>query len=446
MKLTYLKFFFVTIGFLFLIQNKLIAIPDSLFVTDQFYLVDSIKITGNEITEDYIILRELTFKPGDIVNATTLKYNRERIFSLRLFTKVEFYPSISQDKNIVNIEVKESWYIYPIPFIRRQDGSMKKLSYGINFSFKNFRGRNEHLRTIISLGYDPYFAMLYQNPALDFKNNLGLAFDLSFLKLNNKSAFAKKLYGSDFKYKFYSTGINLFKRLDQFNEIFSGVGYDYIEGPELPMKRITSSGQKIDRVLSLIVGYDYDSRDLKQFSQNGIFASTILRHKGFGISNINYNIFLFDFREYRSIVGDFSARWRFAFRHTFGQSIPLYDNSFLGYNEYVRGYSNEIEEGNNLILTSIEASFPIVKDWDFSIKIPLLPQQLTSARIGIYLSAFTDAGEVFNNHQRFRFSDFNTGYGFGLTILVLPYNAIRFEYAFNKNGTGEFIIGTGFSF
>ncbi|MEW6508101.1 MAG: POTRA domain-containing protein [Bacteroidota bacterium] len=446
MKLTSVKISFIAISFLFLFLENTEAIPDSLLVQEQTLRVDSISISGNDITEDFIILRELTFSTGDFVNTAVLQYNKERVFSLRLFTKVEIYPEIISNKNIIRIELKESWYIYPIPFIRRQNGSMKKLSYGINFSFKNFRGKNEHLRTILSLGYDPFFALVYQNPALDYKRNLGLGLGLSFLKLSNKSTAAKNLFGNDFDYKFYSTEVILFKRLDLFNEFYSGIGFNYVEGPEKPIQRITASGKRIDRVVSFTLGYTYDSRDLKQFSQYGIFASAMLRHKGFGISNISYNIFQFDFREYRTIIKDFSARWRFALRHTFGSTIPLYDYSFLGYNEYVRGYSNDVSEGNNFLLASFEVSYPIVKEWDLSIKLPLIPQQLTSARIGIYLSAFTDAGQVFNNHQRFRFSDFNTGGGFGLTLLLLPYNAIRFEYAFNKSGKGEILIGTGFSF
>lgn len=444
MKEKYFIFILSIIGFFF--YSKLSAIPDSLYISSQFFLVDSIAITGNDITEDEIILRELTFKPGDVISDKQLRFNKERIFSLRLFSKVELYPVTINNKITIQIEVKESWYIYPIPFVRKQDGSMSKLSYGINFSFKNFRGRNEHLRTIIGLGYDPFFALIYQNPALDYKKNLGLGFSLFLMKANNKSKVAKKLYGSDFRYKFYSTEIDFVKRLNQFNEIYTGVGFDYIQGPEIPMPRITASGEEVDKVLSLTLGYNYDSRDLKQYSQNGIFAFLYLKHKGFGLTNINYNLLGIDFREYRTIIEDLSARWRIALRHTFGKSIPLYDYSYFGYEEYIRGYSKNNNEGNNFLLSSLELSYPIIKDFEFSIKLPIIPQQLTSARIGVYISAFTDAGQVFDNKQRFKFSNFSVGSGFGLTILVLPYNALRFEYAFNKIGAGEFIIGTGFSF
>lgn len=445
MKLFNRNFFFIAAGLFFILTGKSSALPDSLYVPDEIYIIDSIKITGNDITEEYIILRELTFKTGDTVTTSQLHFNRERVISLRLFSKVEITPSIIDDKTIISIDLTEGWYLYPIPFIRKQNNG-SDYSYGVSLSYKNFRGRNERLRSIISLGYDPYFLLLYQNPAFDYENNLGLSFSLSFLNLNNKSADAKRLYGSEFDYTFYSVGVSLSKRFDQFNDIYGGIGFSYVTAPQNSLERITASGSSIDRIVYLTAGYLYDSRDLKQYSQDGIYTIAQLQHKGLGISDINYNIFLFDFREYRSIVENLSARWRFVLRHTFGKTIPYYDYSYFGYDEYVRGYSDENREGNNFLLTSIEISYPIIKDFDFSIKLPLLPRQLTSARIGIYLSVFTDAGQVFNNHQRFRFIDFNTGYGFGLTILALPYNAIRFEYAFNKFGTGEILIGSDFSF
>lgn len=445
MKLFNRNSLFIITGFLFFLSGNSIALPDSLYVPDEIYVVDSIKITGNDITEEYIILRELTFKTGDTVTTSQLHFNRERVISLRLFSKVEITPLVIDGKTVITIDLQEGWYLYPIPFIRRQNNG-SDYSYGVSLSYKNFRGRNERFRSIISLGYDPFFSLLYQNPAFDYENNLGLSLAISFLNLNNKSDAAERLYGNDFDYKFYSFGISLSKRFNQFIDIYGGIGFSYISTPGNSAGRITASGRSIDRVISLTAGYLYDSRDLKQYSQDGIYTIAQLQHKGVGFSGISYNIFLFDFREYRSIIENLSARWRFALRHTFGKTIPYYDYSYFGYDEYVRGYSNESMEGNNFLLTSIEVSYPIIKDFDFSIKLPLLPRQLTSARIGIYLSVFTDAGQVFNNHQRFRFGDFITGYGFGLTILALPYNAIRFEYAFNKFGIGEFLIGSDFSF
>ncbi len=441
------KIFFLSIGIYFLIAYQISAIPDSVFVDDEEFYVDSVLIVGNDITEDFIILRELTFQPGDTVRSSDLLYNRERVFSLRLFNRVSIYPVFRGMHTIIYIDVKEGWYIYPVPFIKRQDKSSNKYSYGINVTYKNFRGRDEILRALISLGYDPYFLIAFENPAVDFENGIGLGFNLSYLKSYNKNSLARSVYGGDFQNKFYTIGTLLKKRLNQFNTIFGVGSFQYIETPGNLFPGFSASGEKIDRTISLGIGYLYDSRDLKQFSQDGVYSLIELVHKGLGINDISYNVLNFDFREYRPFVDGLVAKWRIAFRHTFGGLIPFYDYSYLGYDEYVRGHADDNREGNNFVISSLEFSYPVLKEFDFSIKLPLLPQQLTSARIGIFITAFADAGHAFNNHQRFRLGDLYSGYGVGITFLVLPYNAIRFEYAIgHKKSKGEFLIGTGFSF
>jgi outer membrane protein assembly factor BamA len=430
----------------FLITVNIYANPDSLSYSTQKYCVDSIKISGNETTEDFIILRELTFVQGDSVTNDQLKFNRERIFSLRLFTKVDLFPSQTNNSTVINIVVNEGWYLYPIPFLKKAERNSNNYSYGINFTYKNFRGRNEYLRASVNFGYDPYFSLVYSNPALVYKEDLGLSFSTSFVNMNNKSVTARNVYNQDFKTKFYSIGLSVDKRLNQFNQLFVMSSFDYIESPQDIIGNMSASGKPIDRVLSIGGGYAYDSRDLKLFSTNGIYSSIFIKHKGFGINNINYNVLSFDFREYRRLIDKLSSRWKIAFRHTFGAQVPLYDYSFLGYDEYVRGHSKLVLDGNNYLLSSIEIHYPLIREFDFSIKLPLIPQKLTSARLGLFFTAFADAGNTFNNKQKLSFKEFYYGYGFGFAILILPYNVIRFEYAINKYGAGEILIGSGFSF
>jgi outer membrane protein assembly factor BamA len=438
---------FILLLFVIGILNAQTLQDSSLFINDEKFIVDSIKISGNDKTEDFIILRELTFKPGDSVSTKQLKYNRDRVFSLNLFTKVEVYPFDQNDKTIINIDVNESWYIYPIPFIYRADKSVTTYSYGINFTYRNFRGRNDNLGLTVSLGYDPFFSLIYDNPGFFYEEGLGFTSGLSYLNANNKNSLAAHLYGEDFKNRFYSGFINFYKRLDQFNLISLTTSFDYIE-PKVTkyLRGMTASGRNIDRTLAFGLGYFYDSRDLKQFAQMGVYAGAVLIHKGFGINGINYNLINVDYRQYEKVVGELSTRWRLAFRHSSGRLVPFYDYSYLGYNETVRGHTLEKREGNNFVISSFEISYPVIKDWDFSIKLPLLPQSLTSARIGVFFTAFADAGHAFNNDYRFKLHDFYAGYGGGITILFMPYNAIRFEYAFGQKGKGEFLIGSGFAF
>jgi len=444
------KYYFPAIFFVILLTTQtLLAFESDTLKVDETepVRIDSIQLSGNDITQDFIILRELTFKIGDTVNKKTLLYNRERVFSLNLFNKVDFFIIKENAINILLIEIKESWYIYPLPFITSRDGDIHRSTYGLNLNYKNFRGRNETLQATVGVGYDPFYSISYQNPALFFENDIGLTATTSYSKVYNNSENALKAAGTDFQYKVVNVHLTLSKRLDQFNLLSVMVGYDYIEAPYTDMYGITATGGNIDRYLLLGGSYLIDTRDLKQYSLNGFYGYVQYFHKGFLENNINYNLMQADFRTYHTIVEDLSAKFRVAYRGTFGNEVPYYDYSMLDYSGFiVRGHRNEHPEATNMIVTSAEISYPIVSEWDFSIKLPLLPESLTSARIGVFINLFYDAGTVFSNESTLAINNFLSGYGVGISFLVLPYYGLRFEYSLNPRGSGEISIGSGVSF
>ncbi len=440
----------VKIQFLLHIVVSLIvsaAEPDSLIVADDTWItVDSIEIRGNDVTEDFVILRELTFKPGDRVNGKMLNFNRERVYSLGLFNFAKVYAIKDNEFVKAVIDVEESWYIYPIPFVDIRDKDLSRTSYGFNLLFKNFRGRNETLQAIASFGYNKFFLLSYFNPLLIPSNDISLLVSMLYQTPLNQSLKAAYIHGDDFDYVLSSGAVTIGKRLNQFNEIYGTVGYSYVESPPGSYEGIMASGTNIDRALLLGATYVYDTRDLKQFPNNGIFGKVDLIHKGIVDNRIDYNLLSIDFREYRRMFEDITSKWRFAYSHSFGKFIPLYDQAFFGYEEFIRGHYNDRREGHNSIVASVEAAVPIVKEWDFGLDLPLLPKKLTSARVALHFNLFYDTGITYNNKEPLRYSQFDSGWGFGLTMLVLPYNAARFEYAFDEQGNGEFLFGTGFSF
>ena len=412
----------------------------------EWVIVDSIKIEGNKTTKDFVILRELTFTEGELVDSTDLIFNRERIYSLGLFNQVDLQVIKKENKNILKIAVKESWYFYPLPFLDFAEENFGAASYGMYIIYKNFRGRNEEIATFFKLGYDPSFGISYYNPLITRESGLTAQVGLSIQTVENKSLRAMEINRENFEYKSANFSLALGKRLNIFNTISLSTGFNYINFPVGVSKLISASQTGADRVLYSSLNYVFDSRDLKQFPQEGYFFGTSFIHKGFKIDGINYNIFNFDFRQYYRATKKLATKWRFAFRHTFGGFVPFYDYSYLGYSEIVRGFKDKEREGNNLFIGSVELRYPLISEWNFNFTLPLIPKSLTSYRIAIFIKTFADAGTTFNNRQRIRLDNFDSGYGIGLTFLVLPYNALRIEYAFNDFGKGELLIGTGFSF
>jgi outer membrane protein assembly factor BamA len=434
--------------YLFVISlNALAQEIDSIVITGNYSVkVDSIIIKGNSITQDFIILRELTFMQGDTLTFKQAAYNKDRVYSLDIFNQVKIYPVNYKNKIIAIIEVVESWYIWPIPFAELKNGDWNKISYGIDLAVKNFRGMHETIRIKAGLGYDPSLTFDYIIPVLNYNQNIYLDTKLSYNDVENKSIIAEQKYGAVFDQKMINAQIIVGKRISLFHNITVTAGYNYIETP-LYFSGINASYERIDRVLYFGAGYAFDTRDLSQFPRNGIYSSLDILMKGLGLNDINYQVYTFDFREYRPLFWDIFGKWRFTFRLTSGKSIPYYDYSILGYQERIRGYLHDVLEGNDYYLTSLELFHPLVKDIDINLDfIPIIPKQFLSYRIALYTQIFADAGAVKQRNRSLKLRDFDSGYGFGFTLLILPYNILRLELALNDKYNSEIVVDLGISF
>lgn len=408
--------------------------------------VDSIFISGNEITEEFIITRELTFGINDTIDFETADYNRERIYSLGIFNQVALIPFQVNGKNVLNINVEESWYIYPIPFVNIKERDWKKLSFGAFLVLKNFRGRNETLSAVFAFGYDPSYSLSYYNPNSIGNENIFLSTRISYSTVANKSSVAEMLYGQGFEQKVINTNLEIGRRFDLFHRIALQTGYSYIETPFF-IDGINASGSRIDRVFSLGAGYQYDTRDLIQFPKQGLFINTSFIQKGLGINDINYSVASFDLRNYHNIAGKLHFKWRIANRSTFGDQVPYYDNSIIGLENRIRGFFFDNFEGMHLYLASAELYHPVIEELKINLDfIPIIPKKLLSYRFGLYVHAFADAGAVHKRESAFGIGNFKKGYGAGFTVLILPYYAARAEIAINEYRRTEFIFDVGISF
>lgn len=442
-KLKYILFYFVIV-FSFLLNAQT---TDSLFSSNLYpFIVDSISISGNKTTESFVILRELNFEIGDTLTRSNAIFNRERVYSLGIFNHVYFNPSIIDSLKILNIQVDESWYIYPIPFIEAKESDLKKLSYGAYLRLKNFRGRNEDLTAAIALGYDPTYQLSYYNPNLEYRNNIFFRTTFSYSDVTNKSRIAEKLNGENFSQKFIGISLLVGKRLDLFNRVYVLGAYSYIETP-FYIPGINASDNRIDNLVEIGFGYEHDTRDLAQFPKNGIFSSINYNFRGLGVDGISYGIGRIDFREYRNIFHKLISKWRFSSRFAFGDEVPYYDYSIIGIDEKVRGHLSKKIEGKEYYFGSLEFYYPIIEELNIDLTfIPIIPDQLLTYRVGFYTQIFAETALARFEDQPFALNRFNSGYGLGVTFLVLPYQVFRVEVAFDENLKSQLVLDLGISF
>lgn len=428
-------------------MGNLAAQQDTIiYVNNYSVVIDSIKISGNKTTKDFIITRELTFSAGDTLNQKLADYNKDRIYSLGIFNQVKVYPVTVNNINYAVISVSEGWYIYPVPFMEIRENDWKKLSYGAIMVVKNFRGRNETISLSGAFGYNPFMRLMYYNPYLIRKDDIFFNISGTYGTSANRSNIAALLYGGDFDQKVITGNIEIGKRFGLYQRLYLDLGYSYVETPFF-IKGISASNSRIDHTPYISAAYTYDTRDLAQFPKTGLFGLASAKFNGLGNDGINYQVENLDLRAYQKLIGDLNGKVRFMTRITGGKLIPFYDLSYIGFEERVRGHFTEQLEGNNSYLGSIEFYYPLLKDIQINLDfVPILPKELLSYRVAFYAEIFSDWGATKFKGEPLSLKDFRKGYGGGFTLLVLPYNVIRFEVGLNESHKTEFILNVAVSF
>jgi outer membrane protein assembly factor BamA len=215
-------------------QAEPAANPDSLVI------VGKISWSGNNITRDNIITRELEFTEGDTLTKkdfqNKLKRSRENLMNRSLFNFVTFSVTESVNRENVHINFVERWYIWPIPVFDFADRNINvwwetkdfnRLNYGIDLRVDNFRGRMETLHIILQGGYDKAAIARWEIPYVNKKQKFGLSIaagviynkQANYTISNNKpvyhgfeNRYAKKNYFSGLGFS-YRASYNSFHKL-----------------------------------------------------------------------------------------------------------------------------------------------------------------------------------------------------------------------------------------
>ena len=223
-------------------------------------VIDTIIIVGNEKTKDIIILREMTLKPGSNTAFEVMEYDKGRIYSTGLFTRVEMQVFPIEGKNALLVDVSERWYIIPLPLFGFREGDTKKPYYGAGLLHNNFRGLNQKLYGAVVFGYNPSLALSFSDPVFDRENDLYFSTSLSYSKVRNRSELATAGM-NNFDELHYDAFVTLGKRFTIYENVGISLGYQIIDVSEKgPERTISSNG--IDRFLSGAISYSYDSRNL----------------------------------------------------------------------------------------------------------------------------------------------------------------------------------------
>lgn len=401
-------------------------------------IVDTVIVSGNQKTKAYVILDEMALKPGSMVTADAMEYDRNRIYSLGLFTRVDIAYDSLGNQHFLFVDVNERWYLIPYPILGFRDGDVKKVYYGGGLLHNNFQGKNQKLYGSLVLGYDPSLSLSFHDPLFDHEHNLFYSTSLSTSIVRNKSVVESALTG-DFNERHYDINGTLGKRFDLYQTASVNPGFHVVDVSQYREGR-TASTDGTDRFLYATVSYSYDSRDLREYATQGSFYNAYVTKFGFGESPLDFARYGVDVRCYTPLFADFSLATRAYATMVTGRFVPTYAHAFIGYGEQVRGYFNTVIEGEDIAGATVELRYPILKARTIIFRAIPLPPEFAIWRFGISIALFADAGNAWYRKEKLQFSSFASGYGAGIHFL-LPYGYVaRFEYAFNDYGRGQFIL------
>ncbi len=458
----------------FLIVFHLWLFPDIAFAqidsaNSRPAIIHKIIITGNKVTKQHIITRELIFHDGDTIPAVILDNaiarSQENLMNIGLFNFVEItkYKDESNQTDI-HINVTERWYIWPFPFFEVVDRNFNewwltkdfsRTNYGIYLVHENFRGRDESLKIQLRMGYSQRFGLYYNIPYINKAQNLGISFGGYFTR-NHEINYATE--GN--KLRFYKDPNN-FVRKDEtgYTRLTYRTGiYDYYSGTveyrnistvDTVVKRNINylvEGSSVQQQISLAWSYRHDQRDYQAYALKGHLFEIEVANIGLGILKNEPDLLTitFAYRKYK----EWNPRWHSSFAlsgKVSGMNYAPYVNlRALGYgNDVVRGYEYYVINGNNFFLVKANLiRYTLLKTFVYNLSF-IRSEKFNRVPNTMYLTLSSDAGYV--RDRQFSLNNplsnsWCVGYGAGIDYVTFYDLVFRFEYSFNILGESGFFV------
>lgn len=471
----------------------LVFILQAVLLSAQNVYISDICITGNEKTKSYIILRELPFKSHQTLNAqkfdTLLLRAKENLLNTTLFnyvtvttTQVRTLEATGQQEGqmlrdgqadkplqnsslnsvVVNINVEERWYIWPLFEIRLEDRNttswMKKMNWkrvtyltGVNIN--NLFGLSQRLVIRGFVGWDTGVDLTYSRIALDNKRKTFLALrsyhllnkSVEYITTDNK---VRSLSSSRYNLRSSGTQATFTWRPHHRRTYNATFGYDVSKISDTVIREnplYWGVDSKVSRTLSFNAEYVHDNRNWTCYPTEGTYFEAGLRLEESNGFDFSYAQATAEFQYLKKL----SNRW-FVSTSLRG-ATSLYSNysyihtKAIGYNTAnVTGYELYVIDGQSFITHNNSIKFLILPQK--VVKLGFIPKwdKFNKPFFTIYGKLMFDWGYVWQNHKELNNSYSNSLLmGVGACVDIVSYYDIILSlgYGVNNHGKGTFLFG-----
>lgn len=364
----------------------------------------------------------------------------------------------------VQIDVKERWYFFPIPYLKPIDRnlqtwaekgySLDRVNYGAKLNYYNTTGRNDVLKLWLITGYSRQIQASYNQPFMDgsLKSGYGINFNYSAMKEVNPLTVDNQ--------QFFLRADSLPKAGRFLEETMTGsVQWNY--RPGLKTRHVLRAGFGMSKLDSAVwqVNNNYISKtgkvqvvypelsysmsyldvDYLAYPLRGFMADLQLLRRGFGS---DVGMWMLNLKATKAWeIGNkssFSSQLTSTIRLPFKQ--PFNQHRLMGYGDfYLRGMEKYVIDGVLGGMTRNTLRREIV---NFSVPLPIKSQSHDRIPFRIYAKTYADLGYSYTKY--FRENSLNnkllTTAGAGIDIVTLYDLVLRFEYSFNQLGQNGFFF------
>ena len=425
----------------------------------QLFLIRHIVLVGNKKTRPEIILREIPFRAGEEYPMQQLvsKFEdaRKQLMNTSLFHEVSVAVQNTDRYTVdVVVEVKERWYIFPVPYFKpvdrnlnqwifEQNTSLSRVNYGIKLMYYNATGRNDKFRFYFITGYTKQFSFSYDRLYIDremkWGMNVGFATgknrELNYNTIDNKQVFLKD--NDHFVRNFVNANAEVtYRRAIKTRHRF-GVAYtrENVHDTIVALNpAYFKPGHKTIQFPELYYSMSYFDLDYIAYPTKGYAAELQLGKRGF---NSSINVWQLSVKGLGS--WPLAPKMFVSLRAYGGIKLPFkqpyFNTRFLGYSDvFLQGYEYYVIDGVAGGYLKATLTRQLV---GFNIKVPGRKGKASyNVPFRIYGKIYGNTGYVHNPQPGKNFLSNTMLYsgGLGLDIFTFYDFTFKFEWSFNQIG------------
>jgi outer membrane protein assembly factor BamA len=428
--------------------------------TSQRLLVANINITGNKRTKSYIIQREFSFKQGDTLTGKVLlekmQSGRERLMNTALFIEVGMYVTDKVGNMVfLQIDVKERWYLFPLPYFELIDRnfnewwvthnhSLKRVNYGIDFKQRNLSGRNDNLSLRVINGYNQQISLSYVQPYANKKltKGFGVGFaygtqhEINYGTSLNKSvsfrqdSYVRKYMSGTLSYT-YRPGIKTF-----YSASFSVIHEKISDTIRQLNPSFFAGGETMLTYPQIGANMSYVNVDYAPYPTRGFSFGASITKRGFS-KNMNMWSLSSSATYTRPLTTKAQVQVQGAMSLKMPFKQPYYNSGLLGYGALsMRGMEYYVVDG---VFGAVGRLTLRQQIFSFIFKNPIKIRNHERIPFKFMFKVFNDVGYAYNEqpgNSLFNNKLLHT-YGFGLDILSIYDWVFTIEYSFDALGKGN---------